>query len=398
MNFSFADRVQGLNPSAIREILKYAADPEVVSLSAGNPAPEAFPVKELAEISAQIFAQQPIDALQYNVTEGYAPLRRHLLSYMQNKHHVGRDFDDILITAGAQQAVELVTKVLCNPGDVAICENPSFVGSLNSIRSLGGRLVGVPMEEDGMDLAALEQALKDNPTTKLIYTIPNFQNPSGITMSLEKRRGMLELAKRYQVLILEDNPYGDLRYSGEPVPAIKSLDDEGCVMYTGTCSKVIAPGLRVGYAIAPKTLLQKMIVCKQGEDVHTAIWSQMLCEAFMTRCDYEAHLEYLRDLYRHKAERMIALIEEHLVPHGITYHPIQGGLFVWCALPDGANMPEFCTKAVKEYKVAIVPGNAFLTDEKMPCQAFRLNFSTPTDEDMRKGVERLGELARGFLK
>lgn len=396
-DYRFADRVIGLNPSAIREILKYAADPEVVSLSAGNPAPEAFPVKEIAEISNRILTTRPIDALQYSTTEGYTPLRRRLTAYMQDKHHVGREFDDILITAGAQQAMELLAKVLCNPGDVVLCEAPSFVGSLNSIRSLGAKLVGVPVEEDGIDVEALEKAAQTH-AVKFLYTIPNFQNPSGVTMSMEKRRRVYELAERYDFLVVEDNPYGDLRFEGEHVPAIKSIDENGRVAYVGSFSKVLAPGIRVGYVIAPKPLLQKMVVCKQGEDVHTAIWNQMICDEYMGNYDFEAHLKDLQKIYRKKARLMFKLIDEHLVPAGVTYHPVQGGLFVWCALPEGADMREFCTRAVRDHKVAVVPGNAFLVNDSDPCQAFRINFSTPTDEDMAKGMERLGKFARDFIK
>jgi len=397
MEYKFAETVKNLNPSAIREILKYAADPEVVSLSAGNPAPEAFPISDIAEISARILKERPIDVLQYSTTEGYAPLRTHLTDYMKNKHNIGRGFDNILITAGAQQIVELAAKVLCNRGDVVICEAPSFIGSLNSFRSLGGKLVGVPIESDGMDMTALENALKANANAKFIYTIPNFQNPSGITMSLEKRRILYEIARKYDVVIVEDNPYGDLRFEGEHVPAIKSMDEDGRVIYAGSFSKVLAPGIRVGYAIAATPLLAKMIVCKQGEDVHTAMWSQIICEQYLASVDFEAHLAELRDLYRKKAQLMISLIEEHLVPTGITYAHTQGGLFVWCRLPDGVDMPSFCKRAVID-KVAIVPGNAFLINESDPCQNFRLNFSTPTDEAMKIGVARLGQLAREVIK
>ena len=398
MEYSFADSVKSLNPSAIREILKYAADPEVVSLSAGNPSPEAFPTEKIAKISAGILAERPIEVLQYSTTEGYQPLRDRLTAYLKEKHSIGREFDNILITSGAQQVMELAAKVLCNPGDAAVCEAPSFIGSLNSFRSLGVELVGVPIEDDGMNMEALEQALKANNRVKFIYTIPNFQNPSGITMSMEKRRRMYELAKSFGVIIVEDNPYGDLRFEGEDVPSIKSLDEDGLVVYSGSFSKVLAPGIRVGYAVAPKPLLQKMVVCKQGEDVHTAMWPQIICERFMADAGLEAHLESLRSLYRKKARLMLSLIEEHLVPAGITYAPTQGGLFVWCRLPDGVDMPSFCKRAVIDYKVAIVPGNAFLVDENEPCQNFRLNYSTPTDEAMRKGVQRLGALAREVIK
>ncbi len=392
MDYKFSDRVLTLKPSAIREIFKYAADPTVVSLSAGNPSPDAFPAKEIGEISARIFQERPIDALQYSVTEGYPPLRDALTDYMKRKYNVGREFDSILITSGAQQVMDLLTKSLCNEGDVVICEAPSFIGSLNTFRSYRARLRGVPMEDDGMDMAELEKALREEPRAKSIYTIPNFQNPSGITMSWEKRQAMYQLAKKYGVLILEDNPYGDLRFSGEPIPPVKSLDEDGLVVYCGSFSKVISPGMRVGYAIAPQTLLQKMIVCKQGEDVHTNIWSQMVCHEFMTRYDFDAHLERLRTIYREKSAYTMRLMNEHLVPNGITYLPIEGGLFLWCTLPQGVDMPAFCKEAVLR-KVCVVPGNAFLTDENEPCQSFRINYSTPTDEQLKRGIEILGALA-----
>lgn len=398
MNYPFSDNVRSLNPSAIREILKYAADPEVVSLSAGNPAPEAFPVEAIQTITARLLAERPIDALQYSTTEGYGPLRARLREYMSDKHHVGSDDDEILITAGAQQVMGLAAKALVNRGDTVICECPSFVGALNSFRALGAQLVGVPVMPDGMDMDALEQTLKSHPHARFIYTIPNFQNPSGVTMSWEKRVHLYELAKRYGVLILEDNPYGELRFEGENVPAVKTLDKDGLVLYAGSFSKVLSPGLRVGYAIGPKPVLQKMVVCKQGEDVHTTILSQMICDEFMKTCDFEAHLKGLRDLYRHKAQLMLSLMDRYLVPCGVTYNPVQGGLFVWGTLPDGADMPKFCTLAVAEHKVAVVPGNAFLPDENEPCQSFRLNYSTPTDEDMEKGMKRLGAFAADFLK
>jgi len=393
MDYKFSDGLKSLNPSVIREILKYAAGTSVISLAAGNPSPEAFPTEAVARISERLLRERPIDALQYSITEGYTPLRQQLREYMAAKHNVGADGDEIIITAGAQQVMSLLTKAMCNAGDTVICDDPAFVGALNAFRSLGVKLCGVPMQADGMDMDALETALKAHPNTKFIYTIPNFQNPTGITASLDKRRRMLALAKQYGVLILEDNPYGDLRFEGENVPAIKSMDDGEVVVYAGSFSKVLAPGLRVGYAIGPKAVLQKMTVAKQGEDVHTNIWAQMICDEFM-RGDFEAHLQTLRDLYRVKAKKLMSLIDEHLVPYGVTYHPIQGGLFVWCDLPAGADMPAFCTRAVKERQVAVVPGSAFLADETAACRSIRLNHSTPTMEDMETAVARLGELAR----
>ncbi len=395
MEYQFSDRVLSLKPSAIREIFKYASDPSVISLSAGNPAPEAFPIKEISEISARILSERPIDALQYSITEGYAPLREHLASYMKSMHGVGRDFDNILITSGAQQVMDLAAKSLCNEGDVVICEAPSFIGSLNTFRSYNARLRGVPMESDGMDMTELERALKEETRVKFIYTIPNFQNPSGITMSWEKRRQLYSLAKKYGVLILEDNPYGDLRFYGEHIEAIKSLDEEGIVIYAGTFSKVISPGMRVGYAIAPRELLQKMIVCKQGEDVHTNIWSQIVCHELMTRYDFDAHLKRLREVYLKKSAIATAALDKYLAPK-VTYNPIEGGLFLWCTLPDGADMLDFCKQAVLR-KVCVVPGNAFLTDENEPCRSFRINFSTPTDIQLLKGIQILGQLANDII-
>ena len=397
MEYSFSDRVQALKPSAIREIFKYAADPEVVSLSAGNPSPEAFPIEEIKEISSRLLEENPIGVLQYSVTEGYPQLRETLKEYMKSHHNVGRDFDDILITTGAQQIMDLATKSLVNEGDVVITEAPSFIGSLNTFRSYNAKLVGVKIDDDGMNMEELEKALQTHKNARFIYTIPNFQNPSGITMSLEKRKKMYELAKKYNVLILEDNPYGDLRYSGEYIPCIKSFDDEGIVLYAGSMSKVISPGIRVAYVIAPKPIFQKMVVCKQGNDVHTNIWSQMVCDELMTKYDFDAHLEKLRNLYRKKAQFMMDLMDKYLVPMGITYAKITGGLFTMCTLPDYVDMQEFCKDAIKN-KVCVVPGNAFLTDESEECHTFRVNFSTPTDEQLEKGIKLLAKTAEKYIK
>lgn len=392
MEYIFSDRVNSLKPSAIREIFKYASDPEVISLSAGNPAPNAFPDKEIAEISARILNEKPIDALQYSVTEGYIPLRNYLKQYMKEKHNIGTENDELIVTSGAQQIMDLATKSLCNEGDVIICEAPSFIGSLNSFRSYNAKLVGVPVESDGINIDILEEKLKTESNVKFIYVIPNFQNPSGVTMSFEKRKAVYALAKKYGVLILEDNPYGDLRYSGESIFSIKSLDTDGIVIYAGSFSKVISPGMRVGWCVAPAPIVQKMVVCKQGQDVHTNIWSQIVAYEYITKYDFEAHLERLRALYREKAQFMMDLIDKHLAPY-VTYDKIDGGLFIMCKLPDYINMIDFCKEAVKR-KVCVVPGNAFLTDENEECHTFRVNFSTPTDQQLEKGVKILGELVK----
>ncbi|MBQ7385726.1 MAG: PLP-dependent aminotransferase family protein [Ruminococcus sp.] len=392
MNYTFSDRVNTLKPSAIREIFKYAADPEVVSLSAGNPAPDAFPKEAVAEISANLLKENPVLALQYGLTEGYVPLRETLKKYMVEKYNVTMEGNDLIITSGAQQVMDLVTKSLVNEDDVVITEAPSFIGSLNTFRSYNAKLVGVPMDDDGMNMEALEKALQENKNIRFIYTIPNFQNPSGITMSLPKRKKMYELAKKYGVLILEDNPYGELRYKGENLPNIKSFDTDGLVIYAGSFSKVISPGMRVGWCMAPNEIIQKMVVCKQGEDVHTNMWSQVVCNEFMTKYDFEAHLEMLRNLYSEKLEYTMSLLKENL-SEKITYGDVEGGLFIWCTLPEDVDMNAFCLELVKN-KVCVVPGNAFLTDEKEISHNFRINFSTPSNEQLKKGIEILGRVSK----
>lgn len=391
MEFTFSNKISSLQPSAIREILKATSVPGVIPLAAGNPAPDAFPVDEVREIAAEILAENPIDALQYGVSEGYQPLRDTVLDWIKGRENIGRDFDNILITSGATQAIDLVTKVLCNEGDTVICEEPSFIGSLNCFRSYGCKLKGVPVEADGMDVNALEEVLKSTPNAKFIYTIPNFQNPSGTTMSLDKRKKLYDLAKQYGVLILEDNPYGELRVSGEPVPAIKSFDTEGIVIYAGSFSKILAPGLRVAFCIAHRDLLAKMTVGKQASDTHTACLNQMIVYNWFKNYDVNAHILKIRDIYRKKLNLMCDCIDKEL-GNFVEYVKPEGGLFIWCRLPDTVNMPEFVQKAV-EKKVAVVPGNAFLMDNNADTQYIRLNFSTPTDEGIVNGIKILGEVA-----
>lgn len=394
MDYRFSDRISSLQPSAIREILKATSDPGVVPFAAGNPAPEAFPIDEVREISEKILRDRPIDALQYGVTEGYTPLRETIADYMKKNHNIGREFDRVLITSGAQQTMDLTTKVLCNEGDVVICEAPSFIGSLNCFRSYNTRLRGVPVEADGINLEELERALNEEKNVKFIYVIPNFQNPSGVTMSLEKRKGVYELAKKYGVLILEDNPYGDLRVAGEPLPSIKSFDEDGIVIYAGSFSKIFAPGVRVGFVIAPEQLAAKMTVGKQVSDVHTTIYCQLLINEWMNNYDVGAHLEKIRGIYRKKLNLMCDMIDRELGDF-VTYVRPEGGLFIWCELPDRVDMPAFCKTAV-ENKVAVVPGSAFMINESDPTQCIRLNFSTPSDEKIVQGMEILGKVKNMF--
>ena len=392
MQYTFSDKIATLQPSAIREILKFTADPQVIPFAAGNPAPEAFPTGLVGEITSEIFTERPIAALQYSITEGYPQLRTMLKDMLKARYHVGRDSDELIIVSGAQQGVELATKVLCNEGDTIICEKPSFIGSLNSFKSYNTHLVGIELQDDGIDLTALEDALKANNNVRFIYLIPNFQNPSGKTMSLEKRKAAYALAKRYGTMILEDNPYGDLRFEGEDIPSIKSFDEDGIVLYLGSFSKVLSPGLRVGYVCAPGPIVQKMVVAKQASDVHTGILSQMICAEFLTRVDFNAHIARLQEIYRKKCALMLSGMDAGFGGK-VDYTRPQGGLFLWCTLPKGSDMMGFCTEAVHR-KVAVVPGSAFMTSEKDETTSFRMNFSTPTDEQIEKGVDILSQLIR----
>ena len=392
---AFSDRIAGVAPSAIREILKFTADPTVISFAAGNPAPEAFPVDKIQKISADLFANEPIGALQYSVTEGYAPLREWVKNDMISKGMMNPADDNLIITCGAQQAIEVTTKIICNEGETIICENPSFVGSLNAFRSYKAKLVGIDADDEGMKLDLLEDALKKNPRTAFIYLIPNFQNPTGKTMSLQRRKDILALAYKYNVLILEDNPYGELRFAGVDIPTIKSLDTKGHVIYAGTFSKVLAPGLRVGYMLATESIIQKATVALQVSTVHSNIWAQMLAYRFVTEYDFNEHLEGLREIYKKKCYLMLNSLKFSM-PKSINFTEPEGGLFIWGTLPNG-DVNYFCKKAV-ESKVAVVPGNAFLTNENDRTLSFRLNFSTPTDEQIEKGVELLAQVANTMYK
>ena len=396
MNYKFSDKVSKLQASAIREILKFTADPEVISFAAGNPAPEAFPKEQIAEISAELLSKEPILALQYSVTEGYTPLRDYLKGWMTEKGCFHKEFDDLIITSGGQQANELACKVLLNEGDTLLVESPSFIGSLNAFRSYNVHLKGIEMEDDGIDLNKLENALKTEKNIKLLYVIPNFQNPTGKTMSVEKRKAVYELACKYDFIILEDDPYGELRFAGKNVPTIKSMDTEGRVIYSSTFSKIISSGFRTGFVSAPSPIIQKIVVCKQVSDVHSNIWAQVVSHRFMSTVDREAHFNKLRDIYREKCDLMCSYIDDGFSKK-ISYIKPEGGLFIWCTLPDNCDMNAFCTQAVRDYKIAVVPGNAFSITEGEVSHSFRLNYSTPKNEDIKKGMEILARMTREML-
>ncbi len=394
MQYSFADRISNVSPSAIRELFKFTQNPEVISFSAGSPAQEAFPVEELGKIANEIFTEMPYGVLKYGVSEGYEPLREQIRKAMQAEKTFDPDEDNLFITSGAQQVMDLLTKCICNEGDVILSEEPAFVGSLNTFKTYNVNLVGVKVGSDGMNIEDLEEKLeKYKGKVKFIYTIPNFQNPMGFTMPLEKRKGLYDLAKKYQVVVLEDNPYGRLRTSGEDVPNIKSFDDEGIVVYAGTFSKILAPGIRVGYVIGNKDLIAKMIVGKQATDVHTCLFAQVLVSKFLERTNMPEYFKSLQAIYRKKVDFMCEQIDKYLLDY-VTYNKPEGGLFVWCELKGDIDMAAFCKKAL-ENKVAVVPGSSFMIDSQN-INCFRMNFSNPSDEDIIKGMQILAKTAESF--
>ena len=396
MEYKFSEKFINLKPSAIREIFKSLGTPGSISFAAGNPSPESFPVSDMKRIADEIFENEPVTALQYGITEGYTPLRRLVSERLKRVYNIGTPDDDLIIVTGGQQGIELTCKVMCNEGDVVLCEDPSFIGALNAFRSLGARLVGVPLDGDGINLAALEEALKNNPRARFLYTIPTFQNPAGITTSLEKRRAVLELAKKYDILILEDNPYGDLRFTGEDVATYKSMDTEGRVLYCGSFSKVLSAGMRIGFLCANKELISKIVVAKQVEDVHTNVLFQMICAKYIEQCDLEAHIAEIRKLYRHKAGLMLSALEKYMPPE-VSFTRPEGGIFLWCSLPEGLSLGEFVKRA-GEKNVFVVPGTAFSPDPDAPNRSFRLNYSMPSDEEIERGIKILADIAKDMLK
>lgn len=396
MKFEFSNRMRNVQASAVREILKAASDPKVISFGGGNPAMQAFPVEKIKQISDVLFKEDPISMLQYGITEGYGPLRDSAKAFFNRQETVSREYDDIIITSGSQQIMDFLAKCLCNEGDVILSEDPSFLGALNAFRSNGAKLVGIPLEEDGMDMVELEKAMQIKPTPKFLYVIPNFQNPMGISMSLEKRKKTYQLAKKYGILILEDNPYGDLRFTGDMIPSIKSMDDEGIVLYAASLSKIIAPGMRVAVAIGHKDLLSRLTVAKQVADVHSNVWAQRVMDRFLRTSNMDEHLERLQAIYRDQAHLMLTEIEKHFHP-AVSYTRPNGGMFIWATFPSGVDVTQFIQEAIK-LNVAVVPGSAFLVDESAPCQSIRLNFSTPTKENIQKGIKILGDLTYKFCK
>ena len=393
--YEFADRISNLKPSIIREILK-GQDASVIPFSAGNPAAASFPFEEMRILSDEIFRNNAPLALQYSITEGYGPLREKVKARIKEKKNIGREYDDLIIVSGGQQAIHLATAALCNEGDTVLCEDPSFIGALNAFRAFNLKLKGVTLEDDGINIEELEALLTEDKKVKLLYLIPNFQNPAGSTMSLAKRKAALALCKKHGVIVLEDDPYGDLRFRGEEIATMKSMDEDGDVIYCGSFSKTLSAGIRLGFVSAHKSIIAKMTVFKQTSDVHTNMFFQLLADMYLARYDFDAHIEKIRGLYREKSSLMATEIKTHF-PKEVKVSKPEGGLFVWCTLPDNLDGIEFA-KLSTANKVAVVPGTAFCAKENAFSPSFRMNYSTPTNEHIVKGVEILGGLLKDFIK
>lgn len=391
----FADRVKPMKGSAIREMFKRMADPEIISLAGGNPASELFPADELSKIAGKILMTSPTVALQYGTTDGYPKMKDCAIARAKEAGAYNEG-DGVLIMTGANQGIDLTAKAIINKGDKIIVESPSFIGSLNAFRTYECELVGVDVEADGMDISKLEEALKANPDAKLLYTIPTFQNPTGTTMSLEKRKKVLELASEYDLLIMEDNPYGDLRFAGEDLPTLKSLDTEGRVVYCGSFSKILSPGMRLGYVIGPPKLLEKVEMLKQVNDVHTPMLTQMMCVQFMKKYDINKYIAKNRKLYKEKCDTMISAMEEYFPKGKVEWTVPEGGIFLWCTCPSITDVSVVVNKAL-EKKVAIVPGSNFAIDQSLPSNKFRLNFSSASKSDITEAIKRLGEVLTEIL-
>ena len=388
----FADRVSTLQGSAIREMFKLLGDPQMISFAGGAPSPELFPSDALAEISEETIKNNPAVALQYGITEGYAPLAEQVRERMKKFGNL-KPGSDVLITSGGQQALDLCFKSLLNEGDVAVVEQPSFIGGLNSLRSYGAKLLGVPVRDTGLDTDALEDILKKT-KIKLLYTITTFQNPSGITMDVPTRKKILELSEKYDFYVLEDNPYFELRFKGETLPSIKSMDESGRVIYAGSFSKVLSAGMRLGWAVARDDIREKMVICKQVSDVHTPVLTQMIASEFFKRYSLDKHISKAQKFYGRKCELMLSAMDKYF-PEYASYTRPEGGIFLWCSLPHHYDTKELLASCIKK-KVAFVPGFTCAVDMNAPCSDFRLNFSLPADDKIDIGIKTLADEIKKF--
>jgi 2-aminoadipate transaminase len=398
----FAQRTQQMTSSVIREILKIASKPDVISFAGGLPAPEVFPVKEFAAACDIVLSERPAEALQYGLTEGYTPLRDFLAAETR-KEGVRVTTDNLLITSGSQQALDLLGRVFINPGDKILVESPTYLGALQAWNAYGAEYIAVPSDEEGMITEKLEAALRAGP--KMIYALPTFQNPTGVTLTLARRKRLVELADKYGVPIVEDDPYSHLRFEGEPLPSLMALDAQmrgdcgdcysGNVIYLSTFSKILAPGLRLAWVVAPPQVIFRLAQAKQGADLHTATFTQMVAHQVAYDGFLDRHRELIRRVYREHRDIMLAAMEKEF-PKGVHWTRPQGGLFLWVTLPDGNDATQLLPLAV-EQKVAFVPGSPFFPNGGGE-NTMRMNFSNATPDGIREGMTRLGKVFKLHLR
>ena len=385
---SFAHRMDSLEVSAVREILKVTEMPEVISFAGGMPAPELFPTQEIAQAFYKVIAEDGRAALQYSTTEGFTPLRQSIAERMQAKG-IQAAANNILIISGSQQGLELVAKVLFNIGDKILVERPTYLAAIQTFSLFETQFVSVASDDEGMDVDDVERKLREHPDIKLIYLVANFQNPSGTTLSLARRKRLVQLAQRYGVRVLEDDPYGELRYRGETIPPLKSLDDSGLVTYLSTFSKTMAPGLRLGWLVAEPEMYQKLVIAKQATDLHTNTVTQRAAHHYLTHHSADEHIAKIRAVYGERCRVMLESLENYFPPH-LRWTKPEGGMFLWVELPTHVRAEEVLAEAIAE-KIAFVPGAPFFANEKQH-NFMRLNFSNQVPEKIEEGLKRLAQV------
>ena len=397
----FAQRTQRMKSSAVRELLKLTELPEIISFAGGLPAPEVFPVERFNEAYQTVMSQAGPKALQYSTTEGYRPLRE-LIAQRSTRYGISIEADNVLITNGSQQALDLIGKVFINPGDHVLVERPTYLGALQAWNAYQAEYIEADTDLEGYVIESVQKQMRCGP--KFIYALPNFQNPSGVTMSLPRRHALIDAADHYGVPILEDDPYGQLRYEEEHLPSLVTLDSQfrstngaqysGNVIYLSTFSKTLAPGIRLGWIVAPVEVIQRLVQAKQGADLHSATLNQMLAYEVASGEFFDQHVRQIRAVYRERRDVMLAALDRHF-PEGITWTRPQGGLFLWLTFPEHMDAAEIL-KAAVEQKVAFVPGQSFHADGGGKNTA-RLNFSNARPDQIKEGVKRLARCLKNLL-
>ena len=393
----YADRTNFMKASEIRELLKLTEDPDIISFGGGMPSPKAFPIKIVERITKKVLEKHGVQALQYGPTEGITPLREALIKRMKKTRGIKCNLNQIIITTGSQQVLDLVPKILINPGDYIVVESPTYVGALSAFNCYQPNYISISMDENGMKTDELEEKIKANKdkTIKFIYTIPEFQNPSGVSMSSERKKHLLEIAETYDILILEDEAYSELEYTRKRMPPLKSMDKDDRVIYTHTLSKVLSPGFRLGWVVGNEELIRKMAIAKQGTDLCTNMLVQFIAEEYIKSGFIDKQIPKIRKMYKKKRDIMLKALEKHF-PKGSCWNKPEGGMFIWVILPDNIDTKEIFADAIKA-KVAYVPGASFCVDESGK-NCMRLNFSNTDDDKIEEGIKRLAKIIKERLK